>query len=115
MVPLEPLLAGARAEKLPILTKGGNRTATQVKAVTLGASSFFVVCTVEGVHFFDEHGYERLHYHAFAENRHAGVDADGVVSTYGGGVAQMCADAACAVRVRGTEGRRCSSAPPQGT
>ena len=95
LVPLEPLLAGARTEKLPILTKGGNRTATQVKAVTLGASSFFVVCTVEGVHFFDEHGYERLHYHAFVENRHAGVDADGVVSGDGGGVARMCGRGVC--------------------
>lgn len=95
MVPVERLLVGARTEKLPILTKGGNRVATQVKAVTLGASSFFVLCTVEGVHFFDEHGYERVHYHDFAENQHAGVRPDGSVVVDGGGVARMCGRGVC--------------------
>jgi hypothetical protein len=98
MVPVERLLVGARTEKLPILTKGGNRVATQVKAVTLGASSFFVLCTVEGVHFFDEHGYERVHYHDFAEkNHHANHPArpDGSVVVDGGGVARMCGRGVC--------------------
>jgi hypothetical protein len=98
MVPVERLLVGARTEKLPILTKGGNRVATQVKAVTLGASSFFVLCTVQGVHFFDEHGYERVHYHDFAEtNHHANHPArpDGSVVVDGGGVARMCGRGVC--------------------
>ena len=95
MVPTERLLAGARTEKLPMLTKSGNRTATQVKSVTLGASSFFVLCTIEGVHFFDEHGYERVHYHGFAENQHAGLERDGSVVVDGGGVARMCGRGVC--------------------
>ena len=81
LVPTVRLLAGARTEKRPMLTKGGNRTATQVKAVTVGASSFFVACTIEGVHVFDERGYERVHHHDFSENEHPGLETDGFVSS----------------------------------
>jgi hypothetical protein len=100
MVPLERLLIGARTEKLPILTKGGNRTATQVKIVTLGATSFFVLCTSEGVHVFDELGYDRVHYHGFAEHDFprdgdargstTRIDGGGVVGTSARGVCSSC-------------------------
>ena len=56
VVPVERALSGDPSEKRPILTEGGNRTAYQVKAVTLGAETFFVLCTAESVHVFDDSG-----------------------------------------------------------
>ena len=56
VVPVERALSGDPSEKRPILTEGGNRTAYQVKIVTLGAETFFVLCTAEAVHVFDDSG-----------------------------------------------------------
>ena len=97
MVPLERLLIGARSEKLPIFSKGGNRTATQVKIVTLGPNSFFVLCTVEGVHFFDAAGYACLHSHLFADDtqHETGNGGNGPVVVDGGGVVGACARGVC--------------------
>ena len=47
VVPVERALSGDPSEKRPILTEGGNRTAYQVKIVTFGAETFFVLCTAE--------------------------------------------------------------------
>jgi|TARA_B110000977_G_scaffold145035_1_gene184068 WD40 repeat protein len=96
MVPQERLLIGARTEKLPILTKDGKRpiVATQVKIVTIGQHSFFVLCTTEGVHFFDARGYDCLHYHGF-EDQHDNSNGPGPVSIDGGGVVGFSAKGVC--------------------
>jgi hypothetical protein len=69
MIPIASALSGDNVEKLPILSPEVTTAAYQVRLVTLGAESFFVLATANGVQIFDGKGKQLMHSHAHGVGR----------------------------------------------
>ena len=90
MIPIASALSGDTVEKVPILSPEGIVAAYQVRLVTLGAESFFVLATANGVQIFDGKGKQLMHSHALPEGKTVFTASGAEMANHARGICSSC-------------------------
>jgi WD40 repeat protein len=85
MLPISGALSGDTVEETPVLRKESNPL-FQAKLVTLGAESFFVLCSTTGIHIYDGKGKQLMHSHALPEGKTLTTAAGAELANHARGV-----------------------------
>lgn len=90
MIPIASALSGDNVEKYPILSPTALVAAYQVRLVTLGAESFFVLATANGVQIYDGKGKQLMHSHALPEGKTVLTGSGAEMANHARGICSSC-------------------------
>ena len=90
MIPIASALSGDSVDKVPILSPEGIVAAYQVRLVTLGAESFLVLATANGVQIFDGKGKQLIHSHALPEGKTVFTASGAEMANHARGICSSC-------------------------
>lgn len=89
-VPIASALSGDAVEKKPILSPKGLSPVYQVRLVTLGAESFFVLATSNDVQIFDGKGKQLMHSHPLPEGKTVLTSSGAEMANHTRGICSTC-------------------------
>ena len=90
MVPIASALSGDAVEKTPIAYPLGSSQVYQVRLVTLGAESFFVLATSNGAQIFDSSGKQLMHSHPLPEGKTVLTSSGAEMGNHARGICSTC-------------------------
>ena len=90
MVPIASALSGDTVEKNPIFFPESVSSVYQVRLVTLGAESFFVLATANGVQIFDGNGKQMMHTHPLPEGKTVLTSSGAEMANHARGICSSC-------------------------